>query len=326
MKYQNNHFSLAATDLSNHLSCEHLTQLERKVALGKLKRPSYRDPSLDVLIQRGREHEAAYVKHLSKDKKVVDLRGQSQSAALDAMKAGVDVIVQAILEEGTWNGIADILIKVEKESKLGNWSYEVQDTKLAQNTKAATLLQLCLYSDLLAKLQGAEPETMYVVKPGDNFPSESYRFAEFSAYYRKVKNKLEYTITKGKQSTYPDPVEHCNICRWWQACDKRRHDDDHLSLVAGIRSLHILELEKQNITTLEQLAKVEKLQKPQRGNKETFERKREQAKVQLDGRIQKSYLHKLLPIFFPAFDRANIIIAPVNVFPAPGGPCMANTL
>lgn len=296
MKYQNNHFSLAATDLSNHLSCEHLTQLERKVALGKLKRPSYRDPSLDVLIQRGREHEAAYVKHLSKDKKVVDLRGQSQSAALDAMKAGVDVIVQAILEEGTWNGIADILIKVEKESKLGNWSYEVQDTKLAQNTKAATLLQLCLYSDLLAKLQGAEPETMYVVKPGDNFPSESYRFAEFSAYYRKVKNKLEYTITKGKQSTYPDPVEHCNICRWWQACDKRRHDDDHLSLVAGIRSLHILELEKQNITTLEQLAKVEKLQKPQRGNKETFERKREQAKVQLDGRIQKSYLHKLLPI------------------------------
>ncbi len=172
----------------------------------------------------------------------------------------------------------------------------MQDTKLAQNTKAATILQLCLYSDLLAKLQGTEPERMYVVKPGEDFPTESYRFAEFSAYYRMVKKKLEQTIAGGEQTTYPDPVEHCNICRWWQVCDKRRHEDDHLSLVAGIRSLHIVELEKQKITTLEQFAKTEKIEKPERGNKETFERKHQQAKVQLDGRNQKSYLHKLLPI------------------------------
>lgn len=296
MLFLQHRFTLSATDLSNQLRCKHLTQLERKVGLGELKRPSYRDPSLDVLIQRGQEHEAAYVDHLSKNRKVVDLRGQSQKATLDAMMSGVDVIVQATLEEGQWNGIADILIKVDKKSDLGNWSYEVQDTKLAQNTKAATILQLCLYSDLLARPQGVEPDKMYVVKPGENFPTEDYRFAEFSAYYRMVKKKMEETITNGEQKTYPDPVEHCNICRWWQVCDKRRHEDDHLSLVAGIRSLHIVELEKQNITTLEQFAKTEKIEKPERGNKETFERKHQQAKVQLDGRNQKSYLHKLLPI------------------------------
>ncbi|HEV8515127.1 MAG TPA: hypothetical protein VGQ59_17720, partial [Cyclobacteriaceae bacterium] len=106
MNFASDKFQLAATDLSNHLSCEHLTQLERKVALGELKRPSYRDPSLDVLIQRGREHEAAYVKYLSKKMKVVDVRGQSQEATLEAMKAGVDVIVQATLEEGQWHGVA----------------------------------------------------------------------------------------------------------------------------------------------------------------------------------------------------------------------------
>ncbi len=296
MQLTNSTFKLSASDLSNQLSCDHLTQLNRKVALGELKRPSYRDPSLDVLIQRGRDHEAAYVNHLSKGKKVVDLRGQSQLATLEAMKVGVDVIVQATFEDGDWNGISDILIKVEKESKLGTWSYEVQDTKLAQNTKAATILQLCLYSDLLAKLQGTEPDKMYVVKPGENFPTEEYRYAELSAYYRLVKKKLEETIANGEQNTYPDPVEHCAICRWWQVCDKRRHDDDHLSLVAGIRSLHIVELEKQNITTLEQFAKTEKIEKPERGNKETFQRKHQQAKVQLDGRYQKTYLHQLLPV------------------------------
>lgn len=135
-------------------------------------------------------------------------------------------------------------LKVPGKSKFGNWSYEVQDTKLAQNTRAATILHLCLYTDLLATLQESPPEKMYVVKPGDNFPTEEYRFAEFHAYYRLVKKNFEQVMAGSALSTYPDPVEHCNICRWWQVCDQKRHDDDHLSLVAGIRSLHIVELQR----------------------------------------------------------------------------------
>jgi len=37
------------------------------------------------------------------------------------------------------------------------------------------------------------------------------------------------------KKTYPEPVEHCNVCRWFRECDQRRRADDHLSLVAGIR-------------------------------------------------------------------------------------------
>ena len=297
MKFANNQFHLAATDLSNHLSCDHLTQLERKVALGEIKKPSYRDPSLDVLILRGQEHESACVDFLmKKDMIVVDLRNQSVETTRNAMAQGVDVIVQAKLEQSPWMGYADILIKVSGKSKFGNWSYEVQDTKLTQNTRAATILQLCLYTDLLSKIQESIPDKMYVVKPGDNFPTEAYRFAEFQAYYRLVKKNFEGIILSAEQPTYPDPVEHCTICRWWQMCDKRRHEDDHLSLVAGIRSLHIVELQRQKIQTLEQFAKADKLEKPERGNKETFIRKQEQARVQLDGRNQNTLLHQLLPI------------------------------
>jgi len=297
MRYISDSFELAATDLSNHLSCAHLTQLHRKVALDEIKKPSWRDPSLDVLIERGREHEAAYVEFLSKKGlKVVNLNGQPIESVVEAMKQGADALVQASLEDGQWMGYADILLKVPGKSKFGNWSYEIQDTKLAQNTRAATILQLCLYTDLLATLQGSSPEKMYVVKPGDNFPTEEYRFAEFHAYYRLVKKNFEQVMTGQALPTYPDPVEHCNICWWWQVCDKKRHDDDHLSLVAGIRSLHIVELQRQKIETLEQFAKVEKLEKPERGNKETFIRKQSQAKVQLDGRYQNKLLHELLPI------------------------------
>ena len=87
MIYSSDNFQLAATDLSNHLSCAHLTQLQRKVALDEIKKPSWRDPSLDVLIKRGQEHEAAYVESLSKKGlKVVNLNGQSIEGVVEAMK------------------------------------------------------------------------------------------------------------------------------------------------------------------------------------------------------------------------------------------------
>ncbi len=295
MKYISNTFEFAATDLSNHLSCQHLTQLHRKVAMGELTKARWRDPSLDVLVKRGQDHEAAYVEYLSnKNLQVVNLNGQPQEKVVEAMAKGVDVIVQATLQHQQWMGYADILMKVPGRSKFGNWSYEVQDTKLAQNTRAATILQLCLYSELLSTLQASFPEKMYVVKPGDNFPTEEYRFAEFHSYFMLAKAGFEKVMSGPELPTYPDPSEHCNICNWWQVCDRQRHEDDHLSLVAGIRSLHRVELQRQHIQTLEQFAKTEKLEKPERGNRETFIRKQAQAKIQLNGRDQNKLLHESL--------------------------------
>lgn len=295
MQYISGNFSLVATDLSNHLSCNHLTQLSRLYALRKIEKPIWRDPSLDVLKKRGEAHEAAYVRYLeSKGLQTAHLRGQPLEATIEAMQQGKDVIAQAFLQDGVWSGYADILLKVEGKSKFGDWAYEVQDTKLSQNTKAATILQLSLYTELLSVIQESVPEKMYVVKPGNDFPAEAYRFAEFQAYYRQVKKNLEDTIQQGDLPTYPDPSEHCLICNWWRVCDQKRHDDDHLSLVAGIRSLHIVELQRQQINTLESFAKAETLQKPERGNRETFERKKHQAKVQLDGRYQNKLLYDFL--------------------------------
>lgn len=297
MKFENSQFRLSATDLTNYLGCNHLTQLSKAVALDELKEPYRSDPSLEVLIKRGQEHEAAYVAYLKKKGLTsIDLKGKPVEATIEAMLKGFDVITQPRLELGQWMGYADILIRVPGKSKFGDYSYEVQDTKLAQNTRASTIIQLCLYSDLLSTLQESIPKEMYVVKPGEDFPTEEYRFAEFQAYYRQVKKSFEAVIAGPALSTYPEPVEHCSICKWWRVCDKKRHDDDYLSLVAGIRSLHIVELQRQNILTLEQFANTKKLEKPERGNKETFIRKQEQAKVQLDGRLKSQLLYTTLNI------------------------------
>ena len=301
---------LSATDVANHLACTHLTQLDRAVAEARRRPPSFRDPALDLLRERGLVHERAYVQHLrDSGLAVADLRGDDSTrepadhrAAADrtiaAMRAGAGAIVQADLGTGRWVGRADVLLKVSAPSGLGPWSYEVVDTKLALETRGGTVLQLCLYSDLVAEVQEHQPERMHVVKPGQGFLPESYRIDEFAAYYRLVRRRLEEAATMPPDnSTYPNPVAHCDICRWRMECDERRHADDNLCLVAGIRPLHIAELERQGIHTLRQFALEPSplREKPERGNAETFARAQGQARIQLKSRDEGRALYEILP-------------------------------
>ncbi len=55
---------LSASDLVNHLGCQHLTFLDLAVAQRKLTAPMYQDVTLEALQERGFQHERAYVEHL----------------------------------------------------------------------------------------------------------------------------------------------------------------------------------------------------------------------------------------------------------------------
>ena len=178
MKLEKDALRLAATDLANHLACRHLTTLDRGLAEGKWKAPDWYRPEAEVLQQRGIEHEQEFLRHLeSQGRRIATLEadgagGSASDRTIAAMRAGADVIVQATLTGGRWFGRADVLLRVPRPSKFGDWSYEALDTKLAQETKAGAVLQLCLYSDLLGEIQGALPEWMYVVPRRPGFPLE----------------------------------------------------------------------------------------------------------------------------------------------------------
>ena len=51
---------------------------------------------------------------------------------------------------------------------------DILDTKLAQETRGGTVLQLCLYSDLVGRVQDRMPARMHVVKPGTDFEPDSF--------------------------------------------------------------------------------------------------------------------------------------------------------
>src|SRR5262249_15621518 len=160
-----------------------------------------------------------------------------------------------------------------------------------------TILQLSLYSELLAKLQRSDPEFLRVVPPG-NFAGEAYRVAEYAAYFRYVKSRLSAAVGERETDTYPEPVEHCNVCRWFRECDARRRADDHLSLVAGIRRLQRDQLEAWNTETVAKLAAmpIPIKERPVHGSREGIERVREQARVQVEGRAKRELVHELLPV------------------------------
>lgn len=303
MKWDQGEFRLSATDVANHLSCNHLTQLERQAARGEITPPAViEDPQLEALRQRGRDHESAYVNHLEEQGYHVvrvEPEGGTRSTdrAAELMASGADVILQASIGHGRWHGIPDLLFRVERPSDLGSWSYEPADMKLARKTKGEAVLQLCLYAELLEGLQGLLPEAFHVITPERDWEAERYRTSEYIAYHRLVKRALEHSVAEPAR-TYPEPVPRCDTCRWHACCESRWRSDDHLSLVAGISRTHRKELVQQSVNTLAELAALPLPLpfRPERGAAETYERLREQARVQDQQRKVGELVYELLPV------------------------------
>jgi len=80
MRIESDQIRLAATDLSNHLACRHLTSLDLSVARGKRRAPDWRSPDLKVIQELGLRHEAAYLQSLREaGLSFVDLREISET-------------------------------------------------------------------------------------------------------------------------------------------------------------------------------------------------------------------------------------------------------
>ncbi|MEW8461630.1 MAG: TM0106 family RecB-like putative nuclease, partial [Candidatus Thiodiazotropha endolucinida] len=305
MKKQQDVIQLSASDLVGHLNCRHLTALDMDVAEGVLAKPKHWDPLLEILQERGRRHEAVFVDHLQEEGfsaveiSGVDITPDAVTSTRKAMADGEQIIIQAALQHERWSGRADILRRIEKPSALGSWSYEIIDTKLARETKGGTVLQLCLYADLLEQAQGAAPEYVYVVAPWSDFEPQQFRYLDYAAYFRRAKRATEAAIDKKEgQDAYPDPKDHCDVCRWQEQCERRRRDDDHLCLVAGVTKNQITELQANGIGTGSALAAMPSPMpwKPQRGSPLSYEKAREQARIQIETRQAGELRYELLPV------------------------------
>ena len=299
-----NQIVYSATDIVGFLACQHLTNLEKAAAEGKIQRPMRRDPELDRIAMRGLQHEQRFLKDLvSQGKTVVEIEPSASVTdaahrTAEAMRSGCEVVYQGTLFDGRRLGRPDFLVKVNKPGKFGLWSYEAWDTKLARHAKGSALLQLCFYSDQLHAAQGVEPDNMTLALGGSAQERATFRTTDYGAYFRLVKKEFE-KATSGKAQwpipSEPDPVEHCDVCRWSEVCRKRLRDRDDLSLVAGITSRQRRQLRERDISTRGEVARLYLPLSPiLEGDARAWEKLQMQARLQVEGESIGKVIHELL--------------------------------
>ncbi len=160
MRLRDGELRFSPSDVNNFLACEHLPALELARAEGKLTLNKAPRPDAELIAERGLRHEARFLDRLEADGldvvRIPEDIPTAERAALSeqAMRKGPKAIHQAgFLDEG-WVGYADFLLRVEKPSGLGEWSYEAYDAKLAQHPKPYFILQLIFYTEQVGRIQG----------------------------------------------------------------------------------------------------------------------------------------------------------------------------
>ena len=292
---------LSPSDLSAHLACPHLTTLSLEVTRARRERPHVDDTHLDLILRKGREHEAAYLARLEREERSIvriptyDDEGFDADVARRLTEEAVrertaDVVYQPYLEseDGRWHGFADFL------EKTPAGAYEPVDTKLARSAKPAHVLQLLFYAEQVERLQGAPVERVHV--ENGRGERESFRVAELRAYYRRVRERFLASLERDEE-TYPWPCGHCGICDFRHVCRAKLEADDHLVLVAGMRRGWAETLEAGGVETLAQLGSLPTAGSgaPHGLRPESFEKVRHQAELQLRGREMGMHLYELLP-------------------------------
>jgi uncharacterized protein len=292
---------LSPTDLTKHLACPHVTTLDLAALDGQAQGVAKAaDEALDLLFSKGMDHERAYLQRLRQEGRVVteirtryDIAGriEAEQQTHDAMRAGADVIYQATFFDGHWGGQADFLLRTDRPSDLGSWSYDLADTKLARRLKVPALLQMATYAERLAELQGVEPQFLTVVT-GDGV-ERAWRLADVASYARHARIRLRHAVEEGPASEAV-PVPHCSQCRWKTRCGDLWEAADDLSLVAGMRKDHRQTLVAAGISTVADLAQASSADLPRGIGKPTRERLAQQARLQMAERATGVATYELL--------------------------------
>jgi uncharacterized protein len=258
MRRQGDAIILSATDLMRFQGCAHAIALDLRQLKGERLIAAEDSAGARLIQAKGHAHEAAFLQSLKdagNSVHTVDKDNLSFEHALAethrALAEGADYIYQAAFAGERWSGYADFLERVDRPSRLGGFSYEIIDTKLKRSPDPKHVLQLALYSDLLAEVQGVAPEHIHVVL-GDR-RRVSLRLADYRSYVGHLRRRLEEFID-GLPPTRPEPVAACELCCWREHCAAEWDRTDNLCLLPGVRKSQRQKLEAAGVATTAGLA------------------------------------------------------------------------
>ncbi len=262
--YKKEQMYYSPSDLTKYMESPFASWMDRLAQehpeLAPKKDPS--DDFMGMLQQKGYDHEDKLeTQFIAEGKNLIKIEGDTNveryTKTLKAMQQGVEVIVQARLELGQFAGFADFLVKVihgpeQPPSKLGNWHYEVWDTKLASRVKPTFIIQLCCYAQMLESIQGCLPQSITVAL--GNGEMEVLKTDDFYYYYSNLKATFLKEQSNFQLEHRPDPADSGSWGNWSRHAEQILLDKDHLFQVASITKGQIKKLNKAGTHTMQQLA------------------------------------------------------------------------
>jgi uncharacterized protein len=327
MKFAGDQLRLSASDVANFVACQHLSRLDLLEARGALRRVRQFDLGFEDLVKRGEAHELTVLErfrvdglHVAEINPSPSAEAAAAQATLEAIRGGADVIYQGVLlgsspgGEITLLGRPDFLIRADLlavpdgEPRPGEPHYEVVDAKLARTAKARAVAQTAFYSYLLAELQGVQPRWMHLaLGRGELIP---LKVGDYAAYERQARRALGAFVDTDPghnppSDPYPEPVEHCVICRWDDLCKDRRRRDDDLSLVAGITKDQRRTLKADGVSTRRGLASLAKLPGRTQASRDSMTGARMQARLQVASEDEGHIRYELLD---PERDQSDVLL------------------
>ena len=248
----------SASDFTKFIECRYASFTDYLSLTEDLKKTetSY---TLKLFQEKGYLHEKNYLNQLKQDySNIVEINEKTLEEKIkktnEALKSGADIIFQAAFTSDNLIGYADFLIKKNTPSALGDYSYEVIDTKNSTKERAKFLLQLCFYNELLSKAQGVDPIHTHLVM-GDN-SKHTYIVSEYIHYYRKNKKRFLDFVNSKKSNLYPEKCNYCELCDWQERCENIWKEDNYINQIAGINKNQINKIKKTDIKTIKELSNI----------------------------------------------------------------------
>jgi predicted RecB family nuclease len=296
MYQQHGTLMYSPSDLTLFMESPFASWMEHLAVVSPAQIPE-RDPGdgmMAMLQEKGGEHEKAiFDEFIAQGMNVADISSlpEKETATVAAMQSGADIIFQACLSGGSFKGFADFLVKVPGQSKLGDYHYEVWDTKLSKTLKPYFTVQLCCYAHLLEGFQGRRSQ-YFVVVLGDG-QRERLRTDDFFYYYLSILD----SFLKGHQSfdatQRPNPADSKSWGNWQRYAKELLKEADHPSQVATITRSQIKKLSEVGIKTMTDLANTD-IERIPSISLAIFQRLQAQANIQKASEGRETPLYEVL--------------------------------
>ena len=299
MQFKNDTIFFSPSDLITFMESNFASYMERCLLVDRSK-SIFMDPKdalLKNLQKKGYEHEEAFFDSLITDgKNIIEIERAENGLMLaqtkEAMLEGFDVIAQAYLKLNDFGGIADFLVKVPGKSLLGDYHYEIWDTKLSKKMKPYFAIQLCCYAEMLKHEQGIRPKKVAIVLGDQKVIHLNVK--DYFGYYSILKSSFISFHVNWKIDKQPDPAESIFHGRWSQHAKTLLEERRHLSLIANITRTQIKRLESFGINTIDDIVTSSLTSIPKLSH-DIFERLKDQADMQILSEGKDKPCYKVLP-------------------------------